>query len=276
MARKRKSSHLVEELFDCFHDLFLRIPAWFSLPLAFLAFIATNVGIQILGAFNPILKSLAAQFGILFAGIAGLVVLLAGFTAALNKDHRRKLYDKQTGIGSIRDLSWREFELLIAEAYRRQGYSVVETGGGGPDGGIDLELRGHLGERVIVQCKQWRTYRVGVRPVRELYGVMIAEEARQAIFVTSGVYTREARSFAEGKNLLLIDGEKLAQMITPCRLADVGRSFAVSTGALDEGEAPACPRCRSRMVRRIARRGARAGTPFWGCETYPKCRGTRP
>ena len=39
---------------------------------------------------------------------------------------------------------------------------------------------------------------------------------------------------------------------------------------------PTCPQCSSRMVSRIARRGARAGKPFWGCSRYPGCRGTRP
>lgn len=30
------------------------------------------------------------------------------------------------------------------------------------------------------------------------------------------------------------------------------------------------------MVRRIARRGPNADTPFWGCSKYPDCRGTLP
>lgn len=38
---------------------------------------------------------------------------------------------------------------------------------------------------------------------------------------------------------------------------------------------PSCPDCGSAMVRRTARQGARAGSDFWGCSDYPKCRGTR-
>lgn len=38
---------------------------------------------------------------------------------------------------------------------------------------------------------------------------------------------------------------------------------------------PNCPRCRSPMRRRTARRGARAGRQFWGCSRYPSCTGTR-
>jgi hypothetical protein len=40
--------------------------------------------------------------------------------------------------------------------------------------------------------------------------------------------------------------------------------------------APNCPNCGHKMVRRTARRGPNAGRAFWGCSTYPNCRGTRP
>jgi DNA-binding helix-hairpin-helix protein with protein kinase domain len=38
---------------------------------------------------------------------------------------------------------------------------------------------------------------------------------------------------------------------------------------------PTCPRCGSRMIQRMARRGANSGHGFWGCSRYPTCRGTR-
>jgi len=33
-----------------------------------------------------------------------------------------------------------------------------------------------------------------------------------------------------------------------------------------------CPTCGSPMVLRTVKRGARAGTRFWGCSAYPRCR----
>ena len=36
---------------------------------------------------------------------------------------------------------------------------------------------------------------------------------------------------------------------------------------------PDCPKCGRPMVRRTARRGANAGSEFWGCSEYPRCRG---
>ena len=36
---------------------------------------------------------------------------------------------------------------------------------------------------------------------------------------------------------------------------------------------PNCPKCGQAMVRRVARRGANAGSEFWGCSEFPRCRG---
>lgn len=36
-----------------------------------------------------------------------------------------------------------------------------------------------------------------------------------------------------------------------------------------------CPKCRSKLVLRVAKRGRNPGGKFWGCSRYPKCRGTR-
>jgi hypothetical protein len=40
-------------------------------------------------------------------------------------------------------------------------------------------------------------------------------------------------------------------------------------------DAPHCPACNAAMVKRKARRGVNAGSEFWGCSGYPRCRGTR-
>ena len=36
------------------------------------------------------------------------------------------------------------------------------------------------------------------------------------------------------------------------------------------GPVPTCPNCKSPMVRRTSEFG-----PFWGCNQFPRCRGTR-
>ncbi len=38
---------------------------------------------------------------------------------------------------------------------------------------------------------------------------------------------------------------------------------------------PKCPVCGGAMVERRAKKGINIGESFWGCTSYPKCRGTR-
>lgn len=37
---------------------------------------------------------------------------------------------------------------------------------------------------------------------------------------------------------------------------------------------PTCPLCKGLMVLRTAKKGSNAGSQFWGCADYPKCKGT--
>jgi len=151
-----------------------------------------------------------------FFSIAFLITGLISFLKMKEKnwkmEGKKKLFDKQKDINSIRDLSWKEFEELIGEFYRRKGYQVIENEGRGADGGIDLRLKKD-GALYLVQCKNWRSYNVGVNIVREMLGVLVAENAYKMIIVTSGKFSKEAVVFAEDQPIELIDGYKLEKLI---------------------------------------------------------------
>ncbi len=174
-------------------------------------------------------------------------------------------------------MSWRDFELLVGEAFRRQGYVVEERGGSAPDGGVDLVLR-KGGKTTVVQCKRWRETQVSVQPVRELFGVMHAERADEAIFVSSGRYTADAVEFARGQSITMVGGEELAEMVPAVQQErQNGKRLADALGPMEirSADSHSCPVCGSAMVRRVAKRGRNAGDAFWGCSRYPACRGTR-
>jgi len=215
--------------------------------------------------------------------ITPFLVLALCFAAVLSfyrHWRRSKLFKSQTDLQSIRDLSWQDFEHYIAEAYRRKGYAVEETGSGA-DGGIDLIAK-KGGSKVLVQCKNWRTHKVGVRVVRELFGLVKAEGAARGDLVVTGEFTAEAREFARQNGVDLVDGEGLTSFVEGRRTAPF-RAENRQSGPPDESDdypspivdAPSCPRCQSPMVKRTAKRGTRAGSPFWGCSKWPRCRGTR-
>jgi restriction system protein len=202
------------------------------------------------------------------------LILIYGLVGAVNRrfdgwlDTRR--LNRQKGLESIRQLSWQEFERLLAEAYRRQGFEVVQRGGPRADGGADLELHKY-GEVLLVQAKHWRTRAVRLPQVRELWGAVADEHADGAILVTSGWLTSEARHFTKGKNLTLLDGPELAAMITQLQRTGVERHDP-SEG--EEGRI--CPSCGRPMALRVARKGASPGQQFWGCTGFPQCRNTAP
>ncbi len=265
MARRKTS--IVEDIFDMLQEL----PWWAGVAAAgmfwFVGLIVTGRATQ-----APIQTAIRPMIKLVFNGLA-VISLIAAAVSAIKSGSRRKLLDRQKGIESLRALSWRQFEQLVGEAYRRRGYSVEETGGRGADGGVDLKLRGN-GETILVQCKRWRTQRVGVDKVRELFGVVTAERATGGILVSSGRFTNAAKSFAAGKPLTLVDGPALSQLV---REVQPGTAPAMETPDFPSPSSePDCPRCGDPMVLRTARRGANAGSQFYGCPRYPHCRGTRP
>ncbi len=206
------------------------------------------------------------------APFIALVLLIPAPLSALRAWKERRLLDRQGNLESIRALHWKDFERLLGEYYRRRRFRVEENRQGGADGGVDLRLRDKDGLHVV-QCKQWRARQVGVGIVRELLGVMVDQGAHRRSIVTSGTFSKEARQFAEGKPMELVDGAQLER-----RIMEVSRGKQASPpppAAELEGETQ-CPRCGSPLVLRTARRGPNAGSEFYGCSSFPKCRYIRP
>lgn len=96
------------------------------------------------------------------------------------------------------DLTPRQFEELVAVLLRDQGFEVELTRFS-KDGGKDLIVASptKLGSFLyFVQCKHFGPgHRVGVKPVRELYGVVEHERATAGLVVTTSSFTRGARQF---------------------------------------------------------------------------------
>jgi restriction system protein len=254
-------------------DLLLMAPWWVSAGLGVLAYVGLRW----------ILPAFAGQDKLVQAVIAGLsplapfVALVFGIMAvasALFGAKRRGLVDKQQSLETLRATSWKDFEYLVAEAYRRRGFTVDYSLGKGSDGGVDLVLRKD-GRRSLVQCKQWKAFSVGRPVLQQMFGILADEGADEAIIVTSGRFTDEARAFASGKPIKLVDGPILLELVTSVQ---AGREN-VSKAEPEPPPAPVspqCPRCGKEMILRTARRGSQAGSTFWGCPSFPACKGTLP
>ncbi len=284
MARKRKTSPL-EDLLD-FVSL---LPWWAGVAIAIISYVVLHrmaAPVSVTPVQSGQIGNMVTQTVLIsLAAIGQYLLPLVGLAGAAMSYFRRKQrivlvtdVAQAQSANALDGMSWREFEMLVGEAYRLQGYRVTETGGGGADGGIDLVLTKGA-EKFLVQCKQWKAYKVGVVVVRELYGVMAASGATGGFVVTSGRFTAEAEEFAEGRNVQLIDGPKLFDMIklaelslnTTAQPSNIKPQIAQPQDAIE----PSCPQCGSSMVTRTARKGGNAGGEFWGCAQFPTCRAVR-
>lgn len=168
----------------------------------------------------------------------------------------------------IRDIEWKRFEDVCQQFYETKGIKSATTALG-PDGGIDIRLyQDDTGRATsIVQCKAWGERFVGVKPVRELLGVMTHEKIVKAFFMTSGRFTDDAKEVAKSNRITLIDGEMLLMMIN--RLPDSDQKSLLEFATDGDYKTPTCPSCGIKM-KRVA---GKAGRPdFWGCHNYPRCR----
>lgn len=285
MSRGRRTSP-AEDLMD----LVARLPWWAGVALALVSYLILH---RVASQPLPVAPTAVGQMGefvtkTMWRTLASLgqyllpVLCLVGAGVSVwRRSVRTKLVADvahSKSCDALDGMSWQQFEMLVAEGFRMQGYRVLETGGGGPDGGVDLVLSkpgDQDGEKFLVQCKQWRAFKVGVSVVRELYGVMAAIGASGGFVVTSGRFTAEAIAFAGGRNIKLMDGPKLHDMIRQVQSRAPSRPAHPPTAKPEVPANPACPICSGTMVKRTAHRGANAGRQFWGCSGYPSCKGTR-
>ena len=268
------------------------LPWWVSATIAAVAFVGIVYVFPSMSIESPlwaVLVPLQSKASYLGTAVAMLFLLTAVLSFA-ERRRKKRLLDRQRNLDSIRDLHWRQFEELVAEAFRRDGYAVIENVGVGADGGVDIRLR-KGGESYLVQCKHWRKQRIGVATVREMFGVLVDESARGVFVVCSGTFTADAVRFAKGKPIHLVNGDTLMKMVARVRRDDSNGVHASNTprepldaqarGQESDGAesthpgAPSCPRCGGTLVVRTARKGKNAGQRFWGCETFPKCRFVR-
>ncbi|HXU93178.1 MAG TPA: restriction endonuclease [Gallionella sp.] len=172
-------------------------------------------------------------------------------------------------LGLLRSLEWKRFEMVCAEYFRILG-KRVETVSHGADGGIDARVYAKDSDVMTfaIQCKAWDGM-VGVKPVRELFGVMAHESAGKGIFMATSGFTGDAKQFAaeHQDKLFLIDGEKFLTMLS--KLPEDKRKKLLEFATEGDYTTPTCASCGVKMVRRTGKGGA-----FWGCMNYPHCRST--
>ncbi len=109
-------------------------------------------------------------------------------------------------------MDWRQFELLVGEFFRRNGYVVNVTPPSG-DGGVDVRAvrtSGLVGpELVLVQAKRFgRERQVGIEAVKALWADVEETAATRGVIATTSTLAAGARSYCEARNYRLTAAER--------------------------------------------------------------------
>jgi restriction system protein len=262
MSKRRNSP--ADNFFEELVKIASLTPWWVTLPLALALFYFVPYGapsdIQLQepsDATSVILILFFSAFFKYFVPMGLVFGAILSISTSLKSDSLFKSIKTKGAHETVNELSWQDFEFLLSEWFKKQGFNTDLTGGGGADGGVDIRLH-KQNELYLVQCKHYKAWKVSVQVVRELFGVMTAENAVGGYVVTSGKFTKEAVLFADGKNIVLIDGRKLESILE------------TESPAVNQSNEDRCPKCGSELVERSGKFGK-----FNGCSAYPKCRYTK-
>jgi restriction system protein len=141
----------------------------------------------------------------------------------LEEDIRKDTDWKEELEGELRGLAPDAFERLAQRLLRESGFIQVEVTGRSGDGGIDgkgiLKVGGMISFHVMFQCKRLQGS-VSSGNIRDFRGA-IQGRADKGIFITTGVFTRDAEKEATRDGappIDLIDGEQLIQKLVELEL----------------------------------------------------------
>ena len=199
--------------------LLLKAPWWVSAILSLVSYVGLRIVLPATVDEGPVANAMVQAGREAAIYIAAFFWFIAVFSAWFGIK-RRRLVDQQTNLESLPAVSWKEFEYLVAEAFRRQGYAVDYSLGRGADGGVD-------------------------------------ERAEESIVVTSGSFTSEAVAFARGKPMRLIDGPQLLALVK--FVQDRAKAEPKGGGSLAPSLGEGSPESVRRSFGRPGRRGTPEG-----------------
>lgn len=140
-----------------------------------------------------------------------------GSEAKQRHDHREPLLEL------LRSLAPSGFERFCMRLLRESGFQQVEVTGRSGDGGIDghgiLQINPLVSFRVLFQCKRYKDS-ISPSQIRDFRGAMMGR-ADKGIFMTTGIFTRDARKEAVRDGvppIELVDSEKLLEMLETLEL----------------------------------------------------------
>jgi hypothetical protein len=105
-------------------------------------------------------------------------------------------------------ISWQDFEILVANRYRRHGWEVAHCG----ESEVDLRMRRN-GKLALVQCRHESFPRLDAGTVERLLAAAREESADEAVVITTGDVPEDARKLAMDGGAKVIEGEAVRELL---------------------------------------------------------------
>ena len=193
-----------------------RVPARVVLVLAAISYLGVGLALPIILNW-PVLWLIDANlFGTVFAAS----LLFGWLFVQIQARDRRHLLEWTS---DLRLLDGEEFEWLVGEVFRREGWNVSERGRqDAPDGNVDLELTRDA-DRRLVQCKRWTVQWVPVDEIRKFIGTLTREKLPPSagVFVTLSRFNQYAVAEARTAGIELVDSVDLLARVDKVRRSEL-------------------------------------------------------
>lgn len=144
-----------------------------------------------------------------FAAVGALPVAVIGGIAAWRQWRAPSAARVQAVLQQAGAMPWRDFAERLEGAWRAEGHQVQRTDG------PHCDLRITKGEQtLLVAARRYKAATHGVEPLRELQAEVLRQGARAGVYVAlQGTVSEQARGFAQGNGLALLEGEALATLL---------------------------------------------------------------
>jgi restriction system protein len=193
-------------------DFLAQIPWWISVTISASLYVLLKFVVPYVETQSTLVNETHISLGPFLAPVVALAFLSPITFSLLKSSRKKKLHELRDEIQSIQNLAWPQFKELVAEAYRRNGYNIMENSAFTADPSVDLVMR-KSANLYLVQCRYWQNRKLGLREVKNLFSLMHEKQASGVYLLTTGIFTYEARHYALGRPINLLDGIGLVELL---------------------------------------------------------------
>lgn len=193
-------------------DFLAQIPWWICVSLSLSFYLLLQYVMPFFENQGALVSEVHISLGPVLAPVVALAFLAPVTFSFLKSNRKKRLHDLRNEIQAIQDLSWAEFTEQVAAAYRQAGYLVLDTPPYSSDPNIDLYMR-KSANLYLLQSRYWLNKKLGLREVKNLFAIIHEKQASGAFLLTSGIFTMEARRYAVGRPINLVDGIQLVELL---------------------------------------------------------------